>query len=140
MQRAVDRHHLVEEHGDVHGPRLRHAVVARPGAVVLMPLPDVAFEGRLGIELELMDVNILAEILPQRFDQPRMAAEQTKHFVERVSGECRARRAGLLAPDLLAVEFQDRFGVVAQQRDLILGKAVREEQIALLVELFLLAG
>src|SRR6185312_11128548 len=43
-QRAVDRQNLVEEDGDVHRPRLGHAVVARPGAVILMPLPDVALE------------------------------------------------------------------------------------------------
>src|SRR5664280_1699171 len=45
QQRAVDRHHLVEEYRDVHGAWLRHAVVALPGAVILVPLPDVAFEG-----------------------------------------------------------------------------------------------
>jgi len=53
-----------------------------------------------------------------------------------VRGKGGARRAGLLAPYLLAIEFQDRLGVVAQQRDLFLAEAVREEQIALLVELF----
>ena len=74
QQRAVDRHHLVEEHRDVHGARLRHAVVARPGAVVLVPLPDVALERGLGVELELVDVDVLAEILLQRADQPRVAA------------------------------------------------------------------
>ena len=49
-QRAVDRHHLVQEYRDVHCARLGHAVVARPGAVILMPLPDVALEGGLGVE------------------------------------------------------------------------------------------
>ena len=74
-QRAVDRHHLVEEHRDVHGARFRHAVVARPGAVILMPLPDVALERRLGVELELMHVDVLAKELAERFDQPRMAGQ-----------------------------------------------------------------
>src|SRR5580693_7348208 len=71
-QRAVDRHDLVQEYGDIHGASLRHAIVARPGAVVLMPLPDIALECRLGVELELMHVDVLAEQLAQRLDEPRM--------------------------------------------------------------------
>ena len=50
-QRAVDRHHLIEEHRNVHRPRLRHAVVARPGAVILVPLPDVAVNAALALIL-----------------------------------------------------------------------------------------
>src|SRR5450830_72630 len=87
QQRAVDRHHLVEEHRDVHGARVRHAVVALPGAVVLMPLPEVALEGGLGVELELVDVNLFAEQLPQRLDQARMPRQQAEHFTEGVGGE-----------------------------------------------------
>ncbi len=114
QQRAVDRHHLVEEHRDVHGARLRHAVVARPGAVVLVPLPDVALEGGLGVELELMDVDVLAEILLQRPDQPRMADQQAEHLAEGVRREGGARRAGLLAPDLLAVGLEDLLALDAR--------------------------
>ena len=106
QQRPVDRHHLVEKHRDIHGARPRHAVVARPGPVVLMPLPDVAFEGGLGVELELMDVDVLAEILLQRLDQPRVPRQQAEHLAEGVRGEGGAWRAGLLAPDLLAVRFR----------------------------------
>src|SRR5216683_1759147 len=60
-QRAIDRHDLVEKHRDVHRPRLRHAVVARPDAVILVPLPDVAVEGGLGVELVLMHVELFAK-------------------------------------------------------------------------------
>src|SRR5262249_35035631 len=48
-QRAVDRHDLIHEHGDVHRPRFSHAVVTRPGAVILVPLPDIALERRFGV-------------------------------------------------------------------------------------------
>ena len=105
-----------------------------------MPLPDVALEGRFGIELELMHVDLFAEQLAQRLDHPRMAGEQAERLVEGVRGKGGARRAGLLAPHFLAVEFQDRLGIVAQQRDFFLAKTVREEQIALLVEFFQLTG
>ena len=134
QQRAVDRHHLVEKHRDVHGARVRHAVVALPGAVVLVPLPDVAFEGGLGVELELMDVDVLAEQLPQRFDQARMARQQAEHLAEGVRGEGGARRAGLLAPDFLAVELEDVLGFDAQQRDLFFREAIGKKDVALLVE------
>ena len=74
-QRAVDRHHLVHEHRDVHRPRLGHAVIARPGAVILMPLPDIAFEGRFGVDLVLVHVELFAKDLLDRLDQPWMRAQ-----------------------------------------------------------------
>ena len=73
-----------------------------------------------------MHVDVLAEQLPQRLDQPRMAAEQPERLVEGVGRKGGARRAGLLAPYLLAIELEDGFGLVAQLRDLLFGKAVRK--------------
>ena len=99
-----------------------------------MPLPDVALERRLGVELELVDVDVLAEILLERPDQARMAHQQAEHLVEGVRGKGGARRAGLLAPDLLAVGIEDGFALDAQQRDLLLAEAIREEDEALIVE------
>ncbi len=134
-QRAVDRHYLVEEDGDVHRPRFRHAVVARPGAVILVPLPDRAFEGGLRVHLELVHVDVFAEELADRLDQARMGAEQSKGLVIGMGGEGGARRAGRLAPDLFAVGRVDLPRLVAQRLDLGLGKTVREEQVTLFVEL-----
>src|SRR5215472_8785866 len=139
-QRAVDRHHFVEKHRDIHRPRFRHAVIARPGAVVLVPLPDVAFERSLGVDLELMDIDVLAEQLPQRLDQPRMRCQETKCLVESMRSKGGARRARFLAPDLLAIELEDRCGVIAKERYFFLVEAVREEQIPEFVELFDLCG
>ena len=81
-----------------------------------------------------MHVDVFAEQLAQRLDQPRMAGEQAKRLVEGVGGEGGARRAGLLAPHFLAIELENRLGFVAQLRDFLLGKTVRKEQVALLVE------
>src|SRR5215212_6737398 len=106
-QRTIDRHHLVEEDGDVHGPRLRHAVVASPGAVVLVPLPELALEGRLGVDLELVDVDRLAEELLQRLDEARMARQDPERLVIGMRRERRSRRTGLLAPDLGALGLVD---------------------------------
>jgi hypothetical protein len=56
-----------------------------------------------------------------------------------VGRECGARRAGTLAPHLLALGLVDVFGFRAQDRHLLVGKAVRQKQIALLVEFLELA-
>jgi hypothetical protein len=58
-----------------------------------VPLPHVTLERRFGIDLELVDVNVLAEDLPQGFDQPRMAGEQVESLVKCVGGKSGARRA-----------------------------------------------
>ena len=64
-----------------------------------------------------------------------MGGQQAERLVEGVGGEGGARRAGLLAPHLLAIELEDRLGIVAQKRDFLFAEAVRKEQIALLVEI-----
>ena len=134
-QRAVDRQHLVDEHRNIHRARFRHAVVARPGAVVLVPLPHFAVERGLRVDLELMHVELFAEHLLDRPDQPRMRAQQAERLVVGVRGEGGARRARLLAPDLLAIGAEDRLRLVAQHRHLLGREQVRQEQVALLVEL-----
>jgi hypothetical protein len=69
-----------------------------------------------------------------------MAGEQAERLVERVRGKGGARRARFLAPDLLAIELEDRLGVIAQQRDFLFTETVRKEQITVFVELFQLRG
>src|SRR5262249_10762000 len=83
--------------------RSRHAVVALPGAIVLVPLPQLAVEGGLRVDLELVHVDVLAEELLQRLDQAWVPAENAERLVVGVGGERRARRTRLFAPDLLAL-------------------------------------
>src|SRR5262249_27962954 len=121
---------------DIHGARLRHAVVTRPGAVVLVPLPDVTLERRFGVDLELVDVDAFAEQLLQRLDQTRMMRPQPKGFGVGMGGESGARRARFLAPNLLAIGPKDPVGLAAQKRDLLLGEAIWKKEVALLFEGF----
>ena len=58
-QRPVDRHHRIEKHGDIHCPRLGHAVVTRP----------------------------LRRTAAQRLDQARMPRQQTEHLAEGMRGK-----------------------------------------------------
>src|SRR3546814_4313493 len=71
-QRVVDRHHLDEEDRDVHDARLWHAIVARPGAVILAPLSDITVEGGLRVALVLLLVELLANHLLDRPEQSRV--------------------------------------------------------------------
>ena len=64
-----------------------------------------------------------------------MVPEQAERLVIGVRGKGGARRAGLLAPDLLAVGGVDLLGLVAQDRDFLLREAAGQEQIAFFSEL-----
>ena len=135
QQRPVGRAHLVEEHRDVHGQRLGHGVVALPGAVVLVPLPHLAVEGGLGVDLVLVHVDRAAEHLLDRPDQAGMAAQPAERLRVGVRGEGGARRTAALPPHLLAVHGVDRVRLGAQHRRLCRGEHLGQEQVAVPVEL-----
>src|SRR3546814_19175345 len=109
-QGAVELRHVLEEKRDVHRPRLRHQIVARPGAVVLMPLPDVAVEGRLGVDLVLMHVDGAVEYLHDGVDQARMPAEPPEGLVEGGGREGGSADARLFSEILLAPLREDESG------------------------------
>ena len=67
-QRAIVGKHFIQEYGDIHGARLRHSVVAQPGAIILMPLPDIAIKLSFGVNFILMHVELFAEQLLDRLD------------------------------------------------------------------------
>ena len=134
-QRAVDVRHFVEEHGDIHRARFRHAVIAMPGAEILVPLPNLAVEGGFRVDLVLMHVELLAEQLFDRADQPRMGAKQTEGLVVGVRGERSTRRAGFFAPYLRPVGIINRYGFLPQGSNLLGGEAIGEEEIAFFVKL-----
>src|SRR5262249_7667578 len=127
--------HLVEEDCDIHRARLRHAVIALPGAVILVPLPDVAGEGRLGVDLELMHVDLLAEDLFDRLDHAWMGAEHAERLLIEMGGNGRARRAAFLAPDLWSVGVVDGDGLARQEIDLLLAEQLGKKQPAFAVEM-----
>src|SRR2546425_8579601 len=134
-QRTVELVDLVQEDRHVHGARLRHLVVVDPGAVILVPLPDVAVEGRLAVDLELVHVHVLAEQLPDRLDHAGVARELGKRVAVQVRGEIGAHHiAGLLAHVLGAALRVERAHLVVQDLDLLRREQVREEEIAVDVE------
>src|SRR5579875_1420024 len=102
-----------------------------PSSRAQVPLPDIALERRLRVDLELMHVELFAEHLFHRADQARMRAQEPKGLVIGVRGEGGARCAGLFAPDFRAVRRVNPLGFLAQNRDLFLREAIGQEQIAL---------
>src|SRR5262249_56901094 len=64
----------------------------------------------------------------------RVMRHQQEAVVIGVGGEGGARRAALLAPDLLAIAPENLVRFAAQNRDLLFGEAVREKHVTLLVE------
>ena len=140
-ERAVELGHRVEVDGEVHGPRLRHQVVPRPGAVVLVPLPDVAVEGGLGVDLELVDVDRPAEHLHRRLHQARVAREPPVGVAVGVDAEGGAHGAALpLAHDLGALAREDRRQRGTQHGHLLCREELRQEEKALAVQGLALPG
>src|ERR1700704_1501452 len=64
----------------------------------------------------------------------RLMAHHPEGFIVSVRGKGGAGRAGLLAPDLLAIGPENSVGFAAQNCHLVFGEAVREKHVALLVE------
>src|SRR5437016_12164328 len=86
-QRPIELVDLVEENRDVHRASLGHQIVVLPGAVVLVPLPDVAVESHFAVDLELVHVQLFAEKLHDRLDHARMARELRECGSEQMHGE-----------------------------------------------------
>src|SRR4051812_20688516 len=133
-QRPVVRKHLVEEHRDVHRLRFRHSVVLVPRWKVLVPLPYLAGKGSLRVDLELVNVDRLAEQLLQWLDQTRGAGQNSARPAVAGAGKRSTRYAALFAPDLLALFVEHLACSVTQRSDFVARKAFREEDVAELVE------
>jgi hypothetical protein len=97
-----------------------------------VPLPDIALEGCLGVDLELVDVDAFPEQLLQGLNQTRVMRHQSEGLIVSMGGESGPRGAGFLAPHLLTVGSENIIGLAAQKRDLLLGEAIRKKQVALL--------
>src|SRR2546426_8843293 len=100
------------------------------------PLPHVAVEGHLAVDLELVHVDRLAEHLDDRLDHPRMAREPRERRAVHVRGEVRPHGVAALLADVLgAVLGIDPWHLVGQDLDLRRRELAGKEQIPVPVEL-----
>src|SRR3954452_17460953 len=75
-ERSVELTDVIEKDVQVEGERRGHAVLRVVGGEIVVPLPDLALEGGLGVDLDLLDVELVAQELEGRLDQPRMPHHQ----------------------------------------------------------------
>ena len=134
-QRAVELVDLIEKHRDVHRAGIGHVVIGLPGAVVLVPLPDVAVESLFAIDLELVHVDRLAEDLRHRVDHAGMASELGEGLVHQMGRKDRANRVrAFFANHFLALLAIERRHFGEQHRHFLLAEKRIKEQIAVPVK------
>src|SRR5438874_4922673 len=91
-----------------------------PGAVVLVPLPDVAVERHLAVDLELVHVDVFAVELFHRLDHAGMAGQAGERLRVHVRGEARAHGVRALLADVLRPVLAEDGGHLGDEaRDLV---------------------
>ena len=136
-ERAVELVDLVEEDRHVHGARLGHEVIVLPRAVVLVPLPHIAVEGHLPVDLELVHVHGLAEDLDHRLDHAWMPGEAGEGMAVEMGGEVGPDRVAPPLADVLRPALGVEAGhLVEEHADLFRGEQTGKEQPSLAIKLF----
>ena len=106
-----------------------------------MPLPDVAVECGLAVDLELVNVNVVVEDLLRGFDQPRMASEPAVSVVVGVRREVGTHGIAVFFAYILGPQFGVEFRHFRVERPDLGGREVpREKQITLAVIFLDLGG
>jgi hypothetical protein len=127
-ERPVELGHLVEEEQAVGDARRGHPVLLVPEGVVLMPVPQVAAEGRLGVDFKLVDVHVSVEQLARRVDEARVFRQAAEHVVLGVRAVDGANHlAVLLGHARLVAPAEDLRQLALDDVHLGLGEAVGEQ-------------
>jgi hypothetical protein len=98
-------------------------------------LPDVAVEGALAVDLELMHVEVFAKELRNRLDHPRVASQFGERLVDQVAREDGAHGIRILLPnDLRPMLPIDAWYLVQQDPHFLRREEGGEEEVAVPVE------
>ena len=136
IKRPIKFVHSVQKDGQIHGPGLGHVVVALPDAVVLVPLPDIAVKGSLAVQLELMNIDIAAQQLPGRFQDPGVADKAAIDIVVGMGGKGGAHHVAALLPHDLGAAFgKYRRDFAFQDRQFLHVEQVRDKDETFILEL-----
>ena len=140
-QRAVVLVHVVQKNRHIHGPLSGHHVVVQPGAVVLVPLPDVALKRHLAVDLELVHVELLAQQRFHRLDHARVPRQRAELFAHHVRGKVGAHRVTAFFAHVEGIApLVERGHCVEQVLGFLRRKKAGEEKITVAVKLFELFG
>ena len=135
-QGAVVFVHIVQKNRHVHGALGGHHVVVQPSAVVLVPLPDVAFKSHLAVDLELVHVQLFTQQHFYRFDHARMAAQLAKRLAHHVRRKIGAHCIAAFFAHIESIPFGVELGHGVQQGlGFLRRKLTREKEITVTVEL-----
>src|SRR5690554_8108345 len=91
-QRAIEFADIVQEYGDIHGSFSGHLVVVKPSAVILVPLPDVTFEGHFPVDFEQIYVHLFKDKMYNRSHHEVMARQPGERLALQVCGEIASDR------------------------------------------------
>src|SRR2546423_574619 len=69
---SIEFRHLVEKNDGISCARCGHPILFLPVGVILMPFPHVSRKCRLGVDLELVNIDIALQNLYRRFDNAGM--------------------------------------------------------------------
>ena len=102
VQRTVELGDLVEEDVQVEGQRLGYPVLVVVRGEVVVPLPLLAGEGLLGVDLHLLDVQLVdPEELPGGFHEARVTNNRGEHVISQVQAHRGADDVSGLLPEVL---------------------------------------
>ena len=134
---SVELGYLVEKDMEIERQRLRHAILLVVGGEVVVPLPDVAGEGLLGVHLDLLDVEVIAEDLFRGLYEARVAHEARVDVAALVQGHRRAHGVVLLLPEVFRPAFGEQSRQVRFQRvDLVKREHGRQDEEPVVLEPF----
>ena len=135
-ERPVELADLVQKDVQVERQGRRHAVLVVVGREVVVPLPDLAGEGWLGIDLGLLDVEILlTQNLSGRLDQPRVTRDLGVGLVPQVQAHGGAHLAIRLFAKVRGHLLGEKPGQrTAQRLDLGRREKLRQDQETVLVK------
>ena len=135
-QRSVELGHLVEEDVQVERQWLRRTVFVVVRCEVVVPLPLLTGEGFLGVDLDLLDVEVaVVEDLLCRHDEARVAHQAGEQRVAEVQPHGRAHHvAGSLAEVLCATLGEEAGQTCRDGVDLVVGEHSWEHDHAGAVE------
>src|SRR5262249_18732890 len=135
-QRPVVLGDLVEEHVEVQGQRIGHAVLRVVRGEVVVPLPRLAGERYLGVDLRLLDVELIRpEDLPRGLHESRVPAETRIDLAAEMEAHGRPDlHAGLLADVTRGLLGEQARDLRAEDVDLRGGEEPGEDQETLRLE------
>lgn len=134
QKRSVEIIDGVEKDDGTEDVRRGHRILLQPIKIVLMPLPLVAIKTELGVDFELMHIDLAAEQLSRRHGHAFEAREPRKNLACLVCGENSADRAIFFQNAPRLIDSKLAICLVLEQLDLGGREPLLDDEEAVLME------